>query len=176
MLEVCWQYQLLARQPDTSCNKDNIICSLCNFGKNELLDDPFRFWGKYLLLLFSREEVSSLSPQQCMKYGSSPFYFECELMAGFYPCRHRDLSGNGHWFPVGTGEWASSRDGIWGLQPLPVVSTPFQQARVSLCSLWVRGPGAFGHWTCHGQETPPSSLCHGSPQTLEGFCLIDNLR
>lgn len=54
------------------------------------------------------------------------------------------------------------------------VRIPFQQARVSLCSLWLWYLGGFGHWTCHGQETPPGSLSMGVPRHWKVFSLINN--
>lgn len=94
--------------------------------------------------MFSREEISPLSPQQCMKYGSSPFYSECELIADFSPRRNScwDLSGNDHWFSVERiGQTLEMASGGCSLSLW--VSIPFLQARVSLCSLWLRYTGVL---------------------------------
>lgn len=109
-----------------------------------------------------------------MKYGSSPFYFECELIADFSSLKQELLGPQWEWplISVGTGEWASSRNGTWGLQPVPGISIPLQQARVSLCSLWLDTRGV---WTCHGQGSPRLPLPWESPGTPRFFLQLTSL-
>lgn len=117
-----------------------------------------------------RKEVTPLSLQQSMKYGSSPSYFECELTVDFFLAETAPGTSVEKASPTDFPRTSSGAD-IRELQPLPKGQHPISASKcISVLPLsWVpRGFWSLNHLPALARRPFQAPTAMGVPKT-RGF-------